>query len=246
MDITKDGTIIENETINENINVKANDVKILKCDVDANGSIYAIRNTFLDDNGQPFTNLEVNGCNIRNAQSSMLLVRNALIRKCQIHEGGGDAIKIDRNPDSTCNTIVEYCLLHHTGKNPESHSDGIQIRGGSNIIIRYNRIWYPIAHNQDGYNTNAAIIAASALAELHDLQIYGNFLEGGNYTVYINDKEVGFGLPYNIVLNNNLFGRDYRFGVLNADIGANWDIDGNLWYDTLEWMDINKLDGDSD
>ena len=65
-----------------------------------------------------------------------------------------------------------------------------------------------------------------------------NWLNGGNFTVYFTDKGVGYGDPTNCRLVNNLFGRDYSFGVLQTT-GYVY-VAGNRWEDTLELMDINN------
>lgn len=239
MDITVDGTILKGLSIEDHINVKANNVIIDACKVDARNGNYGINNVFEDSNGNPFKGLRVLNTEIMNAQSALVYVHFAVVRKCHLHEGGGDAMKIETGG----NTVVERCLMHHTGKNPGAHADGIQIRGGENILIAYNRINYSILDNELGYETNAAIMAGSELTPLKNIQIVNNYLNGGNYTVYMTDS--GHGEVTGINISNNLFGRNYRFGVLNASQNNTWNIDGNLWYDTLEWMDINLLDGDN-
>ena len=239
MDITQDGAVITG-TINESLNIKANNVTVTNFKLDAQWAPYGINAMFDNGDGQPYTGLKVFNGEVTNANSAMIYGRNMHLRRLNIHDGGADAIKAETN------SLIEYCFLHHTGKNPESHADGIQARWGNNIIIRYNRIWYPTKHNEEGYNTNAAIILQSATGPVHHCQIYGNFLEGGNYTVFLTNKNPEqYQNPWNMILNGNSFGRDYRYGLLRADIGENWQIDGNRWYDTQEFVDINTWDGDN-
>ena len=52
----------------------------------------------------------------------------------------------------------------------------------------------------------------------------GNWLNGGNYTIY--SIQIG-----SCRVTNNLFGHNYRFGLLSADGSVTWT--NNRWMDTL-------------
>ena len=70
------------------------------------------------------------------------------------------------------------------------------------------------------------------------LVMEGNWLNGGNYCVYL----IQDGDPLtDVLLKNNLFGRDFRYGPLST--GGTLQglvITGNRWEDTGELMGINQ------
>ena len=100
----------------------------------------------------------------------------------------------------------------------------------------------PIAHVADGYQSNAACIIQTVFGPVSNVTIRENYLEGGNFTVYLTDKGNGFGPISRARLIRNRFGRDYNHGVLALDSGPGLKIARNRWADTKELMDINDYD----
>jgi len=142
--------------------------------------------------------------------------------------------------------LIEWNWCHHLGKNPAAHADCVQIRAGSNIIIRNNFFDIPISQTggSGGYKSNACIIIAGELGPVSNVLIYKNRMEGGNYTVYASSKTYP---ATQIKLHDNYFGPDYRYGVLSGKGG--WksrriSIDRNDWFDGT-FMAINYWDGDN-
>ncbi len=126
-------------------------------------------------------------------------------------------------------TLVEYSFIEKLGTKDGSHADGNQTRGGSNITFRYNNIWMPSpgTSNYPGspYKSNAAAMHCCGIS---DLVYEYNWLNGGNYTVYCQTSGENVS---GIRVRNNLFGRDYNFGVKSGTCDE-WS--GNRWKDTLE------------
>mgnify|MGYP001818056120 CR=1 FL=1 len=60
-----------------------------------------------------------------------------------------------------------------------------------------------------------------------------NYLNGGNYTVYV--KDGGNGVPQNVQIINNRFGPDRRYGFLSQHGPVVWE--NNTWADTGEVID---------
>jgi len=63
--ITQDGTIIENQYISGQVNIKAHNVIIRNCELNGNGtSLYGISAKYYDSNGQPYKGTVVENCHI--------------------------------------------------------------------------------------------------------------------------------------------------------------------------------------
>jgi polygalacturonase len=109
-----------------------------------------------------------------------------------------------------------------------SHADGVQISAGANIVIRGNFFDMPV--KVDGTNSNAAIFAKEDFGQIDNVLIERNWMNGGNYTLFITTKD---GDPCtNVVVRDNLFGRDYRYGAKTIKGDTNiWE--NNRWWDTL-------------
>ncbi len=115
-------------------------------------------------------------------------------------------------------------------------------------MIAYNHFDMPVSFaDANGYSSNACIIIQVQLAPIERILIWGNHFQGGNYTVYIGEHASG-GLPNptRIRFNDNTFGTDYRFGVLNWEYDPWIQINHNKWEDgtlmnTGQW-DINTWD----
>ena len=61
------------------------------------------------------------------------------------------------------------------------------------------------------------------------LTITGNYLNGGNYTIYIVDGANGKYVIGNISVTNNSFGRTARYGPSSTNVPSQ---SGNVWADT--------------
>ncbi|MDP6938105.1 MAG: LamG domain-containing protein [Planctomycetota bacterium] len=229
MNITVDGTLIENVDISGSVKINANNVTIRNFRIDGGGgSLYGIQlmpgtsGTLIEDG------------EIIEISSAGIYGGGFTARRLNIHESGHDAIK------SRSNSLVESCWLHHVGLTPGAHADGNQTRVGSNITFRGNFFDMPIDIG-GGYKSNSNSINQAELGDVTNLVMDGNWFNGGNYTVYFAAKgKYGDYKVTNCQLINNRFGRDYRFNTLRV-VGevTNLLVDGNVWDDTGDWMDIN-------
>ena len=226
MTITVDGTVIENVDVTGSIKVTANNVTIRNFRVDGGmTSWYGIQVP------PGFSGVLVEDGEILHTKSAGLYAEGTTGRRLNIHDCGTDAMKLADN------SLVEASWFHHLGLNAEAHADGCQTRKGSNIVLRGNFFDMPIDIG-GGYKSNSASINDAALAPMSNFVMDGNWINGGNYTIYLSAAK-GYSFS-GIQIINNRFGRDYRYDVLRlkGDI-SNYNIDGNVWDDTGEWMDIN-------
>ncbi len=225
MVITQDGMVIENADIYGMVDIQADNVVLRNFRVRSDGGSYCIK-MLGNNSGILLEDGEVIG-----ADSANLYGSGFTARRLEIHEGGADAIK------TVWNAVVENCWLHHLGTNAEAHADGNQTRSGGHLIFRRNNFDMPKSVPPP-YKSNANLIIQTAEGPIEDVLIEENWLNGGNFTVYVTDKGAGHGVPLNVRLIDNRFGRDYNFGVLEND-GYVY-CSGNVWDDTGELMDINN------
>lgn len=224
--------------------MKAHNVIIENCVFDVPitpGNWYCIVNTFNNDDGTPMsTNLTIRYCEIRGGNSSSLLVTDAIVLGNNISECGGDAIKCGSN------CYIGYNIVRNIGKAGNGvHADALQMVGGHHTYIYNNWFDIPISNvdNGSGYASNACLMLNNANSPLHHIYIFNNIFEGGNYTVFIKDKDPNDSIPspYRISLRRNMFGTDYRYGPLNWTPSNTILINSNIWQDGT-WMDINSWD----
>ncbi|MEM1448998.1 MAG: LamG domain-containing protein [Planctomycetota bacterium] len=233
--IREDGTTLENVAINGPIRIEADNVTIRNFRLDGGGATFGI---YSREGG---VNLLIEDGEIVNCSAAGIAGRHWTARRLNIHEMGSDGVKCDGT------NIVENCWIHHLGRDPGAHADGNQTRGGGgchNIVIRGNNFDMPIPDGPNGpgppYASNATLFISTAVGTTDNVLIEGNWMNGGNFTVYLRDKQRGYGPPSNVTMINNRFGRDYRHGVLVNDPGLGAIISGNVWDDTGELMGINN------
>ena len=209
--VTTDGAVIENLRVTGTIKVQADDV--------------VIRNTRIDNTGR--YPIQVEGRNLLVVDSEIdgngtasvaILPGEYTLRRVDIHDVlDGPRIEGD-------NVLIEDSYIHHLHRVEGGHHDTIQIRRGNGIVIRRNNLQ---AYNPaTGDPMNAAIQIGSLTAPMRGLVVDGNLMNGGNYT--INSGKSG---PDPSHYRNNVFGRDFRYGVLSSGPGVVWD-SSNVWQDT--------------
>ncbi len=119
------------------------------------------------------------------------------------------------------NTTILDSYIHNLRVGGGSHNDGIQGTGGSGYLIKGNNITQTPGEN-------SAIILGEEFGPMDNAVIDGNWLDGGNYTIYI-----GYGTTNpNATITNNRFGRSYNYGILlpNPRAGVVWT--NNVFDDT--------------
>jgi hypothetical protein len=227
--ITTDGALIENQTFNGMVQVRAHDVTIRNCTFISSPFApewYAVTNVYNNDDGTPkSTNFRLENCTIRGGTTGVY-VQHATVIGCDIQETGKDGIKISTG--GHCRIFNNY--VARIGLQEGAHADALQMVGGSHVMIVGNHFDIPVTFaDENGYLSNACLMLQAHVAPLHDLLIWNNHFEGGSYTVYIKNKQhptITTPDPYRIRMNNNTFGPDYRYGLASIDthptIQINW------------------------
>lgn len=209
LEITTDGAVVENVDVTGRILIDADNVTLRNFRVNST-SFYGVQ----IENGH--SGILIEDGEIYNCGSACVFGVGHTSRRLHLHDGNADGMKIHGSGGPT---LVEYCFIEKLSKAEGAHADGNQSKGGSNITFRYNNFDLPI--DQNPYGSNATMMLE---LDINNFVLEHNWLNGGNYTVYCKDS-----LPSGIYVRNNIFGRDYRYGVRGGSC-AEWT--GNVWEDT--------------
>jgi hypothetical protein len=151
---------------------------------------------------------------------------NVTLRRVKI-VGHTDGIKAGTN------SLYERVWVTDLRDAGPGHEDGLQDDGGNtNYTIRYSRIEglrYPSGLG------NAAMIIKSDLGSISNVTIEHNAFDGGNYVLMLGVGD--YPPPYNVVIRNNAFGRNFRYGVFLQHDGVGFTWENNFWEDTGEYID---------
>lgn len=213
--------IIEDVRFDGQVTVKADGVTIRNFAITS--GTYGVYNDVFT--GNPSQGLVLEDGEISGQSSSGLAVSNTTARRLHIHHQGADAVKAWDNV-----TFVDS-YVHHLGSIDGSHSDGVQMVGGSNLVVRGNN--FDMRHDEPGF-TNSQVMIIQTHSPIDGVVIDANWINGGGYSVQITDKGKGHGYPTNVEVTNNRFGRDYQFGPLRFNDGSPEVVAGNVWDDTDE------------
>ncbi|HEX7805699.1 MAG TPA: hypothetical protein VF413_06010, partial [Cellulomonas sp.] len=109
-----------------------------------------------------------------------------------------------------------------------AHADGGQMQSGvTNLVVRHN-----VIDLSNVANANSALFLAPDLGPSAPgpVTIDGNWLNGGNYTLFCVDGNNGQYFVQNIAITSNKFGRVAQYGPdrINVPITQS----GNVWADT--------------
>ena len=237
MDVREDGAVVEGRLVEGSLHVHARDVVIRGSVI--NGSVHfreGAHNGRLVDSvvrsGGPYpvranygaTEVVLEHCEIDGRRSTNnnggVAGGNITVRYCELHSHT-DSAKV------TSNSVWEYNWLHTNGTwGTDAHPDGLQSTGGTNIVVRRNFIDMPNAPT----GNNSAMHFQATFRPLRDILIEENYLNGGNYTVYVRADDRGHGDPENVRILDNRMGRDFRYGLFSTQ--GDVTRQGNVWHDT--------------
>ena len=220
--VTKAGTVLQNLDVDGVIVIAADDVTVRNVRVTTDTTSFGIyvqkgfSRAVID---HVDIQLPTSSCsNAGVAGGDYTTVRSSDIRGC------GDGIK-----------AWDYGLYEgnyiHTEKpdGSDKHLDGIQGSGKTNYTIRNNNIDQPISA---GGNAAVFIQAYNGASEFecNDLTVENNWLNGGNYTVFMEDGKTGSGYLNGVMVRGNKLGTDYRYGPKHLEGDTTWS--SNLWEKT--------------
>ncbi|WP_326562734.1 hypothetical protein [Micromonospora sp. NBC_01796] len=213
---TKDGQVFTGLDIKGCFTVTAKNVILRKSRISC-GGLYSIRtlggaaNLLVED-------VEING---QAKNSAAVCCGDYTLRRVEITN------TID-GPRLGSNTVIENSWIHHLARTSGSHNDALQTTGASNIVVRGNSLETYNPTTGDPFNA-CIMIGSTTGPSVNNLTFEQNYCNGGNYSVGIREDLKGS----NIQFRQNVFGRNYRFGVVArpGQAGISWDKASNVWVD---------------
>lgn len=204
--IDVDNTIIENQTIDKTLTIRAANVIIrnnlmvvphtstynIKIDYQASGT------TVIEDN-------EMQGAK----GAAILGYRQFHARRNYIWDMGADAYKAYGYDSEIESNWVEK--LHYVS---DAHSDIIQMSIGDGLTVKGNYFDCRFDFHPAPYACSIAIFVNSNTGPTRNIVIEENWAEGGNYTFQLENKNGN--LYENLTVRNNFFGNNARFGPLRV------------------------------
>lgn len=168
INVTIDGIIIQNLNISGSISVSANHVTIRNCRV-TSGDYYPVRWYGDDYTGLLVEDTEIIATNYE--ATAGLSFRNYTARRVHV-TGSADGFKADAN------VLIEDCYVTDLGIGPDTHNDGVQATGGSNVTLRHNTFKFG---SQPG--VSAVVQVGNEWGTNSDWVITNNLIDGGGWSI---------------------------------------------------------------
>jgi hypothetical protein len=200
MVVTEPGKVIDGLDINGMVTVKAQDVTIRNSRI-TTASQMGVK---IENGSLLIEDSEIVGTS--NDCSQAIGYGHYLARRIDV-SGCQDGLKA-----SGGSVEVYDSYIHGLRQTADSHNDGIQSTGGTHLVYEGNTI---CALHQSSVS---AIKLTPEAGPINDVTIRGNFVYGGNYTIYMDSKPGTYGLVTNAVVEGNVFDpSSYKWGQWAVD-----------------------------
>jgi hypothetical protein len=198
-EITKAGTVIDGKDIGCGLLIRTDAVTISRSRV-STGQDIPIR-TEDGRRGLRITDVEIAG---QPGCIAAIGYEGWTATRVNIH-GCGDGVRIENGSTLQDSWIHDFWDGTKNGQQiDDPHHDGAQSTGGSNLTVRHNRIDNP--HDQ-----TSCMLIGGEFGSPSNVLIEDNYLNGGNYSIYLDPK------GSNRVIRNNTFTRNYVYGPLRLE-----------------------------
>jgi hypothetical protein len=199
--VTVDGTIIQNKNITGSIDIQANNVIIRNSRI-TSGTYYPIR--VISGTGLLVEDSEIIGTNTD--VTSAVSFTNYTARRVYVH-GTVDGFKADEN------VVIEdsYVTGLRYDEAAQTHNDGVQTTGGTNVTIRHNT--FKIG---DVAGMSSVMQMGTEWSDNTNWLVENNLMDGGGWT--INGRSQNPSMRY----LNNRFTHRYQYGVMVDSSGSTW------------------------
>lgn len=214
--VTRDGTVIDGLDVRGNINVRANNVTIRNTRVRAS-SPYLIR-VLPGYGGTVIEDVELDG--LGNSRTTGIAGSRVTVRRADIARVG-DGVKLGSD------SLYERNYIHHLAHVGGAHADGMQAEGAARVTIRGNTIDVPVTSST---SANSAIFLKADSGPVTDIRVHGNAFNGGNFTLFgegAGPNSNALHSAARITISENVFGRDYRYGLQRVTNVPTWRWVGN-------------------
>lgn len=232
--VTQAGAVIQNLDIDgRQLKIMADNVTVRRCRI-RNGGYYCV---FIGDLPTTYSGLVMEDCELDGTSDTTNFTiaingsENARFTRCNIHSMASSG------PRLSTGTIIEDSWIHDFAHGSGGHEAGVSSNGSdtAGIILRRNNI----SINSAG--ASSAIAIYRDFGDPHDITVYNNLVNGGNYGIMTGIRDSGGTYPpvNNIRFYNNVFGREFhpecgaiashaQYSDTNG-IGNVWS--GNVWGD---------------
>jgi hypothetical protein len=216
--VDEDGAVVENMDMGC-LRINANNVTVrnsrIKCGAD-NGAVVikqGTTNAVLED-------VEIDGLG---RAGNGIVHNHYTLRRAEIHDASDGA-------RAGTSVTIEHSYIHTLTRMEGSHNDGVQTIRGKDVVLRHNTIDVVTGDENDLMNSAYIISPNKTGGPVENVLVEGNYLNGGNYTLYLGD---GGAFPVtNLVVRDNVIGPERRYGIVSGPPqGIVWennaDADGN-------------------
>lgn len=219
LQLEKNGQVVTGLDINGCVDVRAKNVTIRKSRINCDRSTYSIR-THDGATNLVVEDVEING---GGNNSAAVCCGNYTLRRVNIHN-------VIDGPRLGSNVTIVDSWIHDLARVSGSHNDALQTTGATNIVVRHNRLDTYRPSTGDPFNA-CLMIGSTTGPQVANLTFEDNYCNGGNYSIGIRtDLNAS-----NVVFRRNVFGRDFRYGVV-----AHPDHPGITWEDSNVYLDNKK------
>jgi hypothetical protein len=215
MTVTEDGAVIEDLEIRGSLYIDASNVTVRNVWVYTPG----FWTVYVRSGSATFEHVEIGHPSFVNERG--IGGANVTGRWLDIHHVE-DGIKLGSN------SLYEYVWVHDLATpNSNPHADAVQADGGQwNATVRHAIL--DVATGPLAPRANAAIQLGADLGTLGNITIEDSYLNGGNYTVFVNPGQTGIA-PTNIRFIDNEFGPDHKYGTIALYGDATITASGNTY-----------------
>lgn len=210
IEVTEDGTIIENLELRGTLRIEAADVVV------RNVWVYTTASwtVYVASGSATFENVEIGHPDVigeRGIGGSNIVASGLDIHSVE------DGIKLGSNSQYSNVWVHDLDTL---GDQP--HFDAVQADGGAMGSSITHSVLSSVGPKGIG---NAAVFLKSDQGPIADITISNSYLEGGNYMNSVRDG--GNGLPTGVTFDSNRIGETFRYGVTRFDADVEWS--SNVW-----------------
>ena len=212
LQITTPNQVIDGADISGTVTVEAPGVVIKNSRIHGNDA-YGV---LVGSGSVTITDTEISGFENAIAGDSWVATR------VNIHSVYGDGVKFGDN------VTLQDSWIHDVTPAADAHADGGQLQGGvRNLVIKNN-----VIDMSSAPSANSALFIAPDLGPSTSgpVTIDGNWLDGGNYSLFCVDGNNGQYFVKNISIINNKFGRGAAYGPSRINVPVTQS--GNVWADT--------------
>ncbi len=210
MTVTTDGAVIENLEIRGRLVIEASNVTVRNTWIYVGANAWTV---YVKSGSARFENVEIGHPSHRGVAG--IGGNNITAIGLDIHHVE-DGIKLGSS------SVYSGVRIHDLASPQSSpHSDAVQVEDGARNSTVKNSVLSSLGVGVG----NAAVIVKSDFGLPKDLTFANNYMNGGNYTIFVRDG--GHGMPQNIRFIGNRFGESRVYGMTSTDGPIVWD--DNTW-----------------